>query len=183
REYGKLAAHPDAHPSGIYVMPNVDSPQGHQAYAAALEFLARRYTRPDRQFGRIHHWIMHNEVDAGWEWTNAGEKNALDYLNLYQKSLRTAFLIARQYDPHAKVFISLTHHWNVQGSPHLYPARKLLELLLDFSRAEGDFDWAIAYHPYPQDLRNPRVWKDTQVKFTFDTPKITFKNLEVLDAW
>ena len=56
-------------------------------------------------------------------------------------------------------------------------------MLLDFSAAEGDFDWAIAYHPYPQNLFDPRVWADTEATFTFDTPKITYKNLEVLDAW
>ena len=41
----------------------------------------------------------------------------------------------------------------------------------------------MAYHPYPQNLFEPRVWEDNEVNFTFDTPKITFKNLEVLDAW
>jgi hypothetical protein len=183
REYGKLIAHPDAVSAGTYVMPNVNSREGHLAYAAALEFLARRYSQPDGKFGRIHHWIMHNEVDAGWEWTNAGEKSALEYLDLYQKSMRTAFFIARQYDSHAKVFISLTHYWTERANPHFYPSRKLLELLLEFCRAEGDFEWAIAHHPYPQNLGKPRTWQDKKATFSFDTPQITFKNLEVLDAW
>jgi hypothetical protein len=183
REYGRLVAHPDAHPSGHYVMPNLTGEAGHAAYAAALDFLARRYSQPGQPYGRIHHWIMHNEVDAGWEWTNAGDKTALRYLDLYQRSMRTAHLIARQYDSHAKTFISLTHYWTQQAAPHFYPARDLLELLLDFSHAEGDFDWAIAHHPYPESLRNPRTWEDRQARFTFDTPQITFKNIEVLDAW
>ena len=59
----------------------------------------------------------------------------------------------------------------------------MLEHLLAFSKAEGDFNWAIAYHPYPQDLRNPRTWEDTKATYRLDTPQITFKNLEVLDAW
>ncbi|MHA3773085.1 DUF5722 domain-containing protein [Verrucomicrobiota bacterium sgz303538] len=182
-EFTRLTAHPDAHPSGHFAMPNVTSPEGHSAYAAALDFLARRYSQPDGEHGRIHHWIVHNEVDAGWEWTNAGEKTALRYLDLYQRSMRTVHLIARQYDPHAKAFISLTHYWTQKASPHFYPSRDLLDLLLDFSHAEGDFDWAIAYHPYPQDLRNPRTWEDKLAQFTLDTPQITFKNIEVLDAW
>lgn len=181
--WGRLVAHPDADPSGIYVMPNVSSEAGLEAYAAALDFLAQRYSRPDNQYGRIHHWIMHNEVDAGWEWTNAGEKSALLYLDLYHKSMRAAHLIARQYNSRAKVFISLTHHWAKTSSRRFYPSKDLLGLLLDFSKAEGDFDWAIAYHPYPENLRNPRVWEDQTPDFTFDTPKITFKNIEVLDAW
>ena len=180
--FSHQTAHPDADPSGIFVMPNVSSEQGLMAYAAALDFLASRYSRPDNRYGRIHHWIMHNEVNAGWVWTNAGDKTPLMYMDLYHRSMRVAHLIARQYDAHAKAFISLEHHWNMRPS-HIYAGRELLELLLDFSRAEGDFDWAIAYHPYPQNLFDPRVWADTEVNFTFDTPKITFKNLEVLDAW
>ncbi len=183
REWGRLVAHPDAHPSGHFAMPNVTSAEGHAAYAAALDFLARRYSQPDGAHGRIHHWIVHNEVDAAWEWTNAGEKTALRYLDLYQRSMRTVHLIARQYNAHAKPFISLTHYWTQKASPHFYPSRDLLELLLEFSRAEGDFDWAIAHHPYPQDLRNPRTWEDKLARFSFDTPQITFHNIEVLDAW
>lgn len=183
REWGRLVAHPDAHPSGHFAMPNVTTAEGHRAYAAALDFLARRYSQPNGEHGRIHHWIVHNEVDAAWEWTNAGEKTALRYLDLYHRSMRTVHLIARQYDAHAKAFISLTHYWTQKASPNFYPSRDLLELLLDFSRAEGDFEWAIAHHPYPQDLRNPRTWEDKLARFSFDTPQITFHNIEVLDAW
>lgn len=182
-DWDRLAAHPDADPAGIYVMPNVASEEGAAAYGAALDFLARRYSDPEKTHGFIHYWIMHNEVDAGWKWTNAGDKSALSYFDLYHKSMRLADLIARQYNPQAKVFISLTHYWTMKGGPHFYSSRALLELLLEFCAAEGDFDWGIAYHPYPQDLRNPRVWGDQEVRYDFETPKITFKNLEVLDAW
>lgn len=180
--YARLIAHPDTDPSGIFAMPDVSSEAGLIAYAAGLDFLAQRYSCSDNQYGRIHHWIMHNEVNAGWIWTNAGDKTALLYMDLYHKSMRVAQLIARQYDPHSRAFISLEHHWNIRP-PKIYAGRELLDLLLDFSAAEGDFDWAIAFHPYPQDLFDPRVWADNEVNFTFDTPKITFKNLEVLDAW
>lgn len=175
-------AHPDADPSGIFVMPNVVSEDGLVTYAAAMDYLAQRYSRPDGKYGRIHHWIMHNEVNAGWVWTNAGDKTPLRYTDLYHRSMRVAQLIARQYDAHSKAFISLEHHWNIRPT-HIYAGREVLEDLLDLSRAEGDFDWGIAFHPYPQNLFDPRVWADNEVTFTFDTPKITFKNLEVLDAW
>ncbi|MES2461199.1 MAG: DUF5722 domain-containing protein [Armatimonadota bacterium] len=181
--FSHLLAHPDADPAGIFAMPNVSSDAGALAYAAAMDFLAKRYSRPDSKYGRIHHWIMHNEINAGWIWTNAGDKSALRYMDLYHRSMRTVYLIARQYDPHAKVFISLEHHWNMAPGAHFYKGKELLEMLATFSRTEGDFDWAIAFHPYPQNLFDPQVWKDNQVNFTFDTPKITFKNLEVLDAF
>ena len=176
-------AYPHADPAGIYAMPNVASAKGLQVYAAMVDFLAQRYSRPDEHFGRIHHWIMHNEVDAGWVWTNAGNKSELTFMDMYLKSMRTVYLIARQYNPHARVYISLTHFWNQTEDKHFYLPHQMLDELVQFSHAEGDFDWSIAYHPYPESLFKPRTWEDTKVTFDLNTPYITFKNIEVLDAW
>lgn len=182
-EFRRMAAHPDADPAGIYVMPNLTSREGFAAYSAALNFLAERYSRPDKKCGRIHHWILHNEVNSGWVWTNMGEVTALRYMDTYHRSMRVAHLIARSYNPHARVYISLEHNWTRAYSPRCYPGRELLELLLEFSRLEGDFDWGLAYHPYPENLGNPRSWEDESATFDFDTLRITFRNIEVLDAW
>lgn len=128
--------YPNADPAGIYVMPNVASAEGLETYAAALNYLAERYSRPDKRYGRIQDWIMHNEVDAGWVWTNAGDKTELTYLDLYQKSMRTMYYIARQYNPHSKVFISLTHFWNWTEDKHFYLPRHLLNDLVKYSHDE-----------------------------------------------
>ncbi|MCK5801273.1 MAG: hypothetical protein KAI66_00505 [Lentisphaeria bacterium] len=174
--------HPDSCAPGIYTMANVTSPQGVEIYAAALDFLSERYAHPDARFGRVSNWIIHNEVDAGWIWTNAGTKRMESYLDLYHRSLRTAYYTIRRYDPHGRVFISLTHHWT-ETSPKFHKPREMLTLLGALCRREGDFEWGVAYHPYPQNLRDPRSWLDKKIDFTFDTPLITFRNLEVLDAW
>lgn len=179
----KLLGHPDATKEGIFAMPNVTSPEGLSLYGAILNLMAERWSRADGKHGRVHHWILHNEVDAGREWTNAGDKSAVEFMDLYQRSMRLMDLIARQYDPHGRAFISLTHHWAHPGNPKWYGSKRMLDLLAEFTRAEGDFPWALAYHPYPQDLFNPRTWEDGQATFTFGTPKITPKNLEVLDAY
>lgn len=179
----RLLGHPDAVKEGVYAMPNVTSAEGISLYGAILNLIAERWSRPDGKYGRVHHWIIHNEVDAGWVWTNAGEKPAIVYMDLYQRSMRLMDLIARQYDPHARSFITLTHHWAEAGNKNWYGSKRLLELLLEFTRAEGDFPWALAYHPYPQNLFNPRTWEDNQATFDFNTAKITPKNLEVLDAY
>lgn len=180
---GRIMQHPDCDPSGIYSMANLTSPEGVEYYAAAMDFLARRYSRPDKRFGRVHHWIVHNEVDAGWVWTNMGEADTLLFMDTYHKSMRLVQNIARQYNPHAKAFISLTHYWNWTVDKHFYHSRDLLEILLKYSALEGDFDWGIAHHPYPESLFEPKSWEDEKVDFTFDTPLITFKNVEVLDSW
>lgn len=179
--WSRLVAHRDAHPSGIFVMPDMDSRDGVLAYAAAMDYLARRYCKADGP--RIHHWILHNEINAGWIWTNAGEKTDVLYMDLYHRSMRLAHLIARQYDSNSKAFISLEHHWNYTPEPRFYKGKRLLELLSSYCKAEGDFDWGLAFHPYPDSLLVPRTWEDGHTDFTLDTPKITFRNLEVLDAW
>ncbi|MBI5690549.1 MAG: hypothetical protein HZC55_10680 [Verrucomicrobia bacterium] len=180
---GRLMEHPDCLPAGIYSMANVTDGAAVETYAALLDFLAERYSRPGAPFGRMHHWIIHNEVDAGWVWTNCGEKPPLLYVDQYHKSMRLAHLVLRQYDAQARVFASLTHHWAATASFRYIPSREVLRHLLAFSRAEGDFDWGIAFHPYPESLREPKTWRDRKATFAFDTPMITFKNLEVLDAW
>lgn len=92
-------------------------------------------------------------------------------------------LITSQYDSNSRPFVSLTHHWADKGEPRWYGSKRLLELLVRQCLVEGDFPWALAYHPYPQDLTKPRTWEDDQATFTFDTKKITPKNIEVLDAY
>jgi hypothetical protein len=164
-------------------MPNVTSAEGISLYGAVLDLMAERWSRRDGKYGRVHHWIMHNEVDAGWVWTNAGEKEAISYLDLYQRSMRLMDLIARQYDPNSRTFISLTHFWAGAGDKRWYGSKRLIDLLAAFTRAEGDFPWALAYHPYPQDLFNPRTWEDKEATFRFDSHLVTPKNLEVLDAY
>ncbi|MCL2159375.1 MAG: DUF5722 domain-containing protein, partial [Oscillospiraceae bacterium] len=44
----------------------------------------------------------------------------------------------------------------------------------------GDIGWNIAFHPYPQDLFDPRTWNDATATDSPDTYRITFKNLQVL---
>jgi hypothetical protein len=182
-EGNRIWNHPEACPPGIYAMPNLTTEEGARAYRAALSFLAKRYSSAEN--GVIHQWILHNEVDYGWIWTNMGEQPMNLYMDHYMRSMRTAYLAARQVNPFAKVFISLTHNWTTpEGSiGKNYVTREMLDVLESASRIEGDFEWGIAYHPYPQSLFHPAAWNDSKAIFSFDTPLITPKNIEVLDAY
>jgi hypothetical protein len=183
--FAKLIQHPEAERAGHYAMPNLTTREGSEAYEAAIAFLAARYAQPGDPHGRISNWILHNEIDYGWEWTNMGPQPLAVYLDTYIRSMRIVYNVARQFNPHARVFISLTHNWNVPEDPawKTYAPRRMLELLVKFSQIEGDFEWGVAYHPYPQNLFQPAAWKDTLPTGDFDTPMITPKNIAVLDRW
>ena len=183
KEIGNLLQHPDF-AGGFYTMPNMTTPESVNTYAAALDFLANRYCRSDGQYGRIHHWIMHNEVDMGTEWTNMGfNKPMLTYTDAYMKSMRMCYNIARQYDRYSEVFGSFTHSWTRAETGDGYPTLDMLHAFNDYCRTEGDFQWALAYHCYPQDLNEPKTWNDALATYSTATAQITFKNLEVLNHW
>lgn len=84
--------------------------------------------------------------------------------------------------------MSLDHFWHKVNfdptrSNNFYAGRAVVDYALKYSLRDGNFDWNIAYHPYPEDLRNPDFYNDRAPEFTFATPKITFKNIEVLPAY
>ncbi|MBR4755651.1 MAG: hypothetical protein IK076_01775 [Bacteroidales bacterium] len=165
---------------GYYTMPNLTTAKAFNMYAAALTYMASRYCQDDP--GRIHHWIMHNEVDFSEDWTNMGDQPMMRLLDRYVKSMRICYNIVRQYDQNAWILGSYTHCWSKAdgtGAP-----KEMLEGTVDYSAAEGDFRWGVAYHPYPQDLTKPAFWKnDTESTWNMDTKYVTFKNLEVIDKW
>lgn len=176
--------HPDYDPQGIYSMANVTSQEGVFHYAMLIDFLASYFTTEEH--GYIHYWIIHNEVDAAWVWTNCGKKAPETMMDDYVKSMRIVYGTTRQYNPKSRVMISLTHFWNKQNvhgpEDAMYAPRELLDILSDHSLAEGDFEWGLAYHPYPTDLRNPQVWNDP-VQWRYDADIVSYKNLELLVAY
>lgn len=173
--------HPDAEARGTFAMPDLLTPRGASYYRAAIHFLAERYSRPNR---RIANWVIHNEIDQAGTWTNMGEQPLARYLDCYARSARTVYHTSQLFDPHSRVFVSLTHHWAKQsGGVGTYQVKGLLDLWSEIAAVEGEFDWGVAYHPYPRDLRNPDTWDDQDVTFDFDTPYITPKNIEVLPAY
>lgn len=184
RNAGNLV-HPDYNTAGIYSMGNLTEAEGADTYRAVVAFLAERYSRPDREHGWISHWIVFNEVDYGWVWTNMGETPMATYLDAYEKAMRLTYLEARRFNPTAEVFISLTHSWDYSpaDSFRAYAPRALLDRLAVYSQKTGDYHWGVAYHPYPQSLLRPRTWEDSQATASFDTRYITPKNIEVLDAY
>lgn len=172
---------------GVQTMANITSLTGLNYYAAVVGFLAKRYTRPDKKFGRINNWIVHNEVDNGDYWTNAGTAQMEYYTELYDRSMRTVYYTVRQYDPAAKVFFSSTHFWASTDKNKVYtffPPKQMLETFSDLSKKQGDYEWGLAYHPYPQDNFNPRSWNDKNATADINTSKyVTPKNIELIDQW
>lgn len=176
-----IMTHPEAEARGIFAMPNLQHEAGADLYRAALHVIANHFNQPKK---RIVNWVIHNEIDQAGTWTNMGDQPLARYLETYHRSARLVYQTMRLHDPNARVFISLTHHW---AKPSLgsgaYTVREMLPLFREMGAAEGDYEWGVAYHPYPQNLRDPDHWNDRDVLTSFETPYITPKNFEVLPAY
>ncbi len=167
---------------------NMRTLAGQGCYRAFVEFLAERYTRPDGKYGRVAGAIISNEVNSQYIWGNAGEMPVSDYAEEYALALRLAWLCGKKHCAHFRVYLSLDQHWHKDVHNPLqplryYPGRDLTEAMAAQIREDGDFPWHMAYHPYPEDLRWPDFWHDRAPDFTFSTAKITFKNMEVIEAY
>lgn len=153
---------------------------------AAVEFLCHRFSRQDNPHGRISHLIVGNEVTAHWHWANMGEVPPSIFIEDYVQTVRLVNAAAARVAPGIRVHVSLDHHWNLTyGNAPLraIPGRRLVDEFARVARLGGDFSWHMAYHPYPEDLFRPATWKDKTALPVAETPRITFKNLEVLTSY
>jgi hypothetical protein len=151
-----------------------------------MEFLADWFSRPDDEHGRVAGYIIGNEVNVHHEWHNFGPMQPEDAVADYLRQVRIAHAAIRRSSAHARVYISLTHHWTLAppGSPQDgMPGRTFVDLFAQQARAGDDFDWHIACHPYPENLGNPRTWQDRSAVASEDSPRITFRNLEQLPRY
>ncbi len=148
---------------------------------ACLEFMAERWSRPDRQFGRVVGYILGNEVNSHWFWSNMGRVTMPVFTDAYEHAARIVSHAIRKQCSWGRLYLSLEHHWNIRypaaDAHQAFAGREFLEYFARRSKDLGDFEWHLAFHPYPENLFEPRFWKDSSAIASPSTPRITFKNL------
>jgi hypothetical protein len=161
---------------------NLTNEKSTRLYRGLLTFLAQRYSEPDAKYGRISGLIIGNEVQSHWHWYNMGRQSPEVVMNEYHNALRLAWLAVRSVHSGLRIYTSTDYYWTTshEGREKTMPGKQLLDGLAAKSKAEGDFDWSLAHHPYPQGLVDPVFWDDDEAPLAFDAPIITFQNIEVL---
>ncbi|MEI6236398.1 MAG: DUF5722 domain-containing protein [Planctomycetota bacterium] len=157
-------------------------PASAKRFQASVTFLAQRYIVNG---GPPVHFIVGNEVNSHGFWYNMGEARLDDVVAEYEHTVRLCRDAVRGVSKTSRVFVSLDHHWGASASPNeplkSFGARAFLDAFARRVKANGDFGWHVAFHPYPENLFDPRTWNDRDATLTVDTPKITFKNIELLN--
>ena len=165
---------------------NTATAEGAAHYAAVIGFLADRFSQVDGRHGRVSHFIVGNEVTAHWHWANMGDVPADEFIREYVRTVRLTHAAARSVTDAIRVCLSFDHHWNLtygNQPTRAIAGRRLIDEFNRVARAGGNFEWHLAYHPYPEDLFQAATWKDKTAKPVPETPRITFRNLGVLTAY
>lgn len=159
---------------------------GRDYLRSVLEVLARRYGAQS-EVGTVHGWIVGNEVNSHWWWFNLGEASMEEVVAVYEPAVRLVHEVVQAHQPDARVYLSLEHHWQHRfaagNARQSCSGRALLDAFAQRARERGDFAWHVAYHPYPENLFDCRFWEDETALPSPETPRITFKNLEVLTEY
>lgn len=161
---------------------NIRTEEGLDMYCACVDFLCARYADPKSPLFSAVILDVGNEINAQAVWHNAGPMTASAFMEEYTEEMRLAHLIGRTYNADLRVHMSLDHYFAVSLRPdplRYYAGRECLALAAAMSRRDGDFDWGVSYHPYPEDLTHPDFYNDRTAQPTFDTPRITMKNAEL----
>lgn len=185
-ELARAFIHPKfdaAGPSPISAF-NTSNPDSARRFRASISFLARRYARADAP---PVHFIVGNEVNSHWYWYNMGKATMDAVVEDYERAVRLCFEAVSAVSPASRVYLSLDHHWNASVTPKeplkSFGAHAFLDAFAARARSNGDFEWHVAFHPYPENLFDARTWNDHLATPEFDTPKITFRNIDVLNEF
>lgn len=139
----------------------------------------------NRYQGEVQGWIVGNEVNSHEAWFNMGAASAEKVVDGVERSLRIVHQAVQAKG--GSVYLSLDHFWTLrhrEDRPDLsLPGREVLDRVGALAKARGDFPWHVAYHPYPENLFEPRFWLDKTAPLRFDAARVTFKNLEVLTEY
>jgi hypothetical protein len=178
-----LVVHPDARKDHQYTVAGFNSvtPEGRAWLKAVSMEMAARWSGAHPECGRVWGWIVGNEVNSHWIWSNMGKKALPAAVENYAQAFRIVHGSVRSASANARLYISFDHHWGV--GMHGISAEEAAggrDYLDAFAKLTGDLDWHVAWHPYPEDLGNPRAWADKTVTRDNSSNKVTFKNLEVL---
>lgn len=185
-EVNRVMLHPgydEAAPNRLGAF-NTVTPEGRRWLAATMEFIASRWSNPKSDGGRVSGYVVGNEVNSHWFWSNMGRVSMPEFAQDYVRAVRIVHSSVRRFVDWTRVYVSLDHHWKIRyeggDEKQTFAGRPFLEEFARLVKQGGDFDWHVAYHPYPENLGDPRFWNDRTATDQDDSPRITFRNLPVL---
>ena len=148
--------------------PNTTCRDGIARLEALYEVLGERYASGAEGCGRVANYVIGNELNSGYIWNNTGRLPLDETVRQYERYLRLAHTALRKGWSGANVLSSFDNFWTKNSAAEFgqtryvdkggFSGKEYLEALNRATKAEGDYPWSVAYHPYGLDLRTPVFW-------------------------
>lgn len=180
----------DSHPIAgkkMYYMFNAANAQGvSKLYETMVYFAANT---------NVDEFIIGNEVNNRiWNYTKSMDWEA--YIREYAQAFRVCYNAIKSTNANAKVYISLDQMWNMdyaKGTYKYYEFYDDLDFLLYFNQfilSEGNIDWNLCQHPYPNPMLYAKFWDmsgcPNAAKYIQEVQEgrvVTFQNLPVMTGF
>lgn len=173
--------------SAYYYAFNAAEKEGTDYLEAIAAFLAERYR--DNTHGIVMNWIIGNEVNVRSTWNYMKYIDIVPYAREYAQAVRLFYNGIKSHNANAKIYISLDQQWNRNlSSNSSYDSKDLLDVFNECVKAEGNFDWGLAHHPYSVPMTWPKFWDlsgeaGELVLETEDTSMVTIYNIDVITSY
>lgn len=159
---------------------NAEETAAREQLAAIFSFLANRYSDSGHN---VVNWILGNEVDDFTDYNWCGNIGLQEYAADYAHAFRLLYNSVKSQYSNARVYISLDHVWNYPRS-YGFKGMDLFNAFVNELKAEGDINWNIAFHPYPNPITSPNFWKNRQgVTNSSSSSIFTMLNLSYLTEY
>ena len=168
-----------------YYLMNTSEDQGLEYLEAVVSYLAYRYDGHNG-FGQVDNWVVGNEVNAKNIWNYCDSADQMVYAQLYADSLRICYNAIKSRNANATVCISVDQNWTHIHNGGYFSARSMIEAINSCVQAQGNFDWAVAAHPYNYPMTWTSFWSPksaaaaAMTRHDINTPYISMENIEQL---
>ena len=163
---------------------NTTTAEGVRYLRAIFDFLARRYSSDNTEYGRIANYVIGNKVGLAYQNYNMGGKTLAQFTEIYAAAVRIAYNTVKSVSSAANIYISLDYTWdNDLPADNLlrYDNRVLLDTLSAYFRGHGDINWNLVFDMYPHDANGIYTpWNAASAVNRYDSGIITARNIEML---
>lgn len=136
---------------------------------------------------KIQDFVIGNEVNERC-WNYSAWTDWDTYVRKYVQAFRVCYTAIKATNPNAMVYISIDQVWNKNAKSFEYlDGDEFLEKFNNMIKENGNIDWNVSIHPYPNPLYYAKFWDLSGVAngsvFKSQVEKnqvITFQNLSVL---
>lgn len=135
----------------------------------------------------IQDFVIGNEVNERC-WNYMAYTDWDTYMRKFAQVFRVCYTAIKSTNPNARVYISIDQVWDKNANSYEYiDGVDFLSKFNNLMRANGNIDWDLEIHPYPNPLYYPKFWDMSGVKngATFkqqvkNNQVLTFENLSIV---